>query len=265
MRQVLFVFAVIGLVSAALWSGDSNVTLDRDFHGDAPYLLSDGWIPLLNGSDLNGWKAQEGRGESQWFTTRAVRFDAEKDSKLLFGAASPGDRIVNGPEGKTANLVTGMKHGDIELYVEFMVPKGSNSGVYLQGLYEIQVFDSWGIAKPSITDCGSIYHRWIDEKPVDGSAARVNASRRPGEWQSFHVWFRAPRFDANGNKTANAQFVKVLHNDILVQENVDLKGGTRSHLPIREAALNPLMLQGDHGPVAYRNIYYRPLPPPSGL
>ncbi|MDZ7638002.1 MAG: DUF1080 domain-containing protein [Bryobacterales bacterium] len=261
MRQVLFVFAIIALISAVLWSGDAPAELDRDFHGDPPYLLTDGWIPLLNGADLSGWHAQEGMGENHWFTTRAIRFDAAKDAKKLFAEPAAGARMVNGPNGKTVNLATNMKHGDIELYLEFMVPKGSNSGVYLQGLYEIQVFDSWGVAKPTTTDCGSIYHRWINEKPVDGSAARVNAARRPGEWQSFHAWFRAPRFDANGKKTANARFVKVLHNGLLVQENVDLEGGTRSHMPIEEAALNPLMLQGDHGPVAYRNLYYRPLPP----
>lgn len=261
MRQVLFIFAVLALLSAVLWSGAGAAELDRDFHGDPPYLQSDGWIPLLNGSDLSGWRAQEGMGENQWFATRAVRFAPGEDPKKLAGAQGAGDRILNGAQGRTANLVTNMKHGDIELYVEFMVPKGSNSGVYLQGLYEIQVFDSWGVPKPATTDCGSIYHRWINEKPVGGSAARVNASRRPGEWQSFHAWFRAPRFDANGRKTANARFVKVLHNGILVQENVDLEGGTRAHMPIEEAALNPLMLQGDHGPVAFRNLYYRPLPP----
>lgn len=261
MRQVVFVFAIIVLASAILWSGDATAELDRDFHGDPPYLQSDGWIPLLNGADLTGWHAQEGMGENEWFTTRAIRYAADQDPKKLSGAPAAGSRILNGPKGRTANLVTDMKHGDIELYVEFMVPKGSNSGVYLQGLYEIQVFDSWGVAKPRTTDCGSIYHRWINEKPVDGSAARVNASRRPGEWQSFHAWFRAPRFDANGKKTANARFVKVLHNGLLVQENVNLEGGTRAHMPIAEAALNPLMLQGDHGPVAFRNLYYRPLPP----
>jgi hypothetical protein len=261
MRQVFVVFAVLALISAVLWSSDPTAPVDRDFQGDPPYLLSDGWIPLLNGTDLNGWRAQEGMGANQWLTAKGVRYAIGEDPKKLFATAGPGDRIVNGPNGRTVNLVTNMKHGDIELYVEFMVPQGSNSGVYLQGLYEIQVFDSWGVAKPSTTDCGSIYHRWINEKPVDGSAARVNASRRPGQWQSFHAWFRAPRFDANGKKTANARFVKVLHNGILVQENVNLEGGTRAHMPIAEAALNPLMLQGDHGPVAFRNLYYRPLPP----
>lgn len=260
MRQVLIVFIVIAAISSLMWSNGAAIEVDRDFRGDPPYLVSDGWIPLLNGRDLSGWRAQEGMGANAWLATRAVLFDIAKAPKSLGARPEPGDRILNGPTGRTANLVTDMKHGDIELYVEFMVPRGSNSGVYLQGLYEIQVFDSWGEAKPTTADCGAIYHRWIDEKPVDGSAPRVNASRPPGQWQSFHAWFRAPRFNAEGKKTANARFEKVLHNGILVQENVELRGGTRAHMPIPEAALNPLMLQGDHGPVAYRNVYYRPLP-----
>lgn len=258
MRQVLLVFVSIALISALLWSGDPATKLDKDFRGDPPYLQKEGWIALLDGSSLAGWHAQEGMGENTWFTARAVRFSPE-DPKLLSGVGSSGDRILNGPTGRTANLVTDLRHGDIELYVEFLIPKGSNSGVYLQGLYEIQIFDSWGVEKPATTDCGSIYHRWINEKPMGGSAAWVNASRRPGEWQSFHAWFRAPRFDASGKKVENARFLKVLHNGILVQQNVAVEGGTRAHMPIAEAALNPLMLQGDHGPVAFRNLYYRPL------
>lgn len=260
MRHVLVLFALFACLSAPVWSSGEGMDVDKSFRGDAPYLVSDGWIPLLNGRDLTGWHAQTGMGENTWLTTRAVLYDIAKDPKALGARPGAGDRILNGPTGKTVNLVTDMKHGDIELYVEFMVPKGSNSGVYLHGLYEIQVFDSWGVETPRTTDCGSIYHRWIDEKPVGGSAAKVNASRQPGQWQSFHAWFRAPRFDANGKKVANARFERVLHNGVLVQENVELEGGTRAHMPIPEAALNPLMLQGDHGPVAFRNIYYRALP-----
>lgn len=260
MRQVFAVFTVVVLFSVLLWSNGPELDVDKDFRGDAPYLVSDGWIPLLNGKDLTGWRPQEGMGVNTWLTTKAVLFDIVKDPKALGARPEPGDRILNGPAGRTVNLVTNMKHGDVELYVEFMVPRGSNSGVYLQGLYEIQVLDSWGAGTPKTTDCGSIYHRWIDEKPVGGSAAKVNASRQPGQWQSFHAWFRAPRFDANGKKIANARFDKVLHNGVMVQQNVELEGGTRSHMPIPEAALNPLMLQGDHGPVAFRNIYYRSLP-----
>ena len=109
--------------------------------------------------------------------------------------------------------------------------------------------------------CGAVYHRWIDNKGVGGSAPSRNASRAPGEWQSFQIWFRAPRFDAAGKKTENARFIRVLHNALSVQKDVEVDGPTRAHMNIPEAPLNPLMLQGDHGPVAYRNIYVRPLRP----
>jgi hypothetical protein len=88
-----------------------------------------------------------------------------------------------------------------------MLAKGSNSGVYLQGLYELQIFDSWGSTGPMETsDGGAIYHRWIGEQGVGGSPPLVNASRRPGEWQSYQAWFRAPRFDAAGKRIEPARF-----------------------------------------------------------
>ena len=171
--------------------------------------------------------------------------------------------MLNGPTGRTANFCSERTFGDVELYLEFMLAKGSNSGVYLQGLYEIQIFDSWGFdrrrqdvgrAAPSIT-AGST------KQGVGGSPPLVNASRRPGEWQSFQAWFRAPRFDASGKKTQPARFVRVLFNGQLVQKDVDVDGPTRASLEIPEAAQNPLMIQGDHGPVAFRNMYIRPLRP----
>ncbi|HBY62853.1 MAG TPA: DUF1080 domain-containing protein [Solibacterales bacterium] len=229
-------------------------------HGDAPYLLEDGWKPLLSGRDMKGWVAEKGK-PSEWLATKAISWDPVQTPKALSPAGGPGHRILNGPKGNTANIHTAEKFGDMELYLEFMVPQGSNSGVYLQGLYEVQVFDSYGKAAVTTTDAGAIYHRWINEKPVGGSAPKVNAARRPGEWQSYQIWFRAPRFDASGKKTENARFLRVLHNGLLVQENVEVDGGTRAHMDIPEAATNPLMLQGDHGPVAYRNIYWRPLWP----
>lgn len=233
---------------------------DGEAHGDPPFLLEDGWRPLLNGRDVSGWKGQSGPHE--WFTTRGVRWERLLGPTRLAGIKEDGGTILNGPTGRTQNLVTDEKFGDMELYLEFMVAKGSNSGVYLHGLYEIQVFDSFGSSEPMKTsDCGAVYHRWINNQGVGGSAPSRNASRRPGEWQSFQIWFRAPRFDASGRKTENAKFIRVLHNGLSVQSNVELEGGTRAHMPLAEAATNPLMLQGDHGPVAYRNIYWRPLRP----
>jgi hypothetical protein len=111
------------------------------------------------------------------------------------------------------------------------------------------------------SDCGGIYHRWIDDHGEGGSAPSRNACRRPGEWQSYHIWFRGPRFDGAGKKTANAKFVRVVFNGLSVQDNVEAEGPTRAHMEIPEAATNPIMLQGDHGPVAFRNIYVRPLRP----
>jgi hypothetical protein len=137
-----------------------------------------------------------------------------------------------------------------------MIPKGSNSGIYFQGRYEIQVYDSFGVAKdkyPGI-ECGGIYPRWIDNKEMEGHTPRVNASRRPGEWQGFDVIFRAPRFDAAGKKTANARFVKVIHNGQVIHENIEVSGPTRAAPFEDEKALGPLMFQGDHGPVAYRGV-----------
>lgn len=227
--------------------------------GDAPFLTESGWKPLLTGRDLKGWHAKDPAKPHTWLAVKAVRYDAG-DPKRLQAVAGPGDRIVNGTDGKTQDWITDEKFGDMELYIEWMVPQGSNSGVYLQGLYEIQVFDSWGKAQVNYSDAGGVYHRWIDNKGVGGSSPKVNASRPPGEWQWYRIWFRAPRFDAQGKKTENAKFIKVVHNGIVVQENVEVDGGTRAHLPIAEAPKNPLMLQGDHGPVAYRNIYWRPLP-----
>jgi hypothetical protein len=89
----------------------------------------------------------------------------------------------------------------------------------------------------------------------------VNASKPPGEWQSFDITFRAPRFDADGKKIENAKFVKVVHNGAVVHENVELTGPTRAAISGTEAAAGPLRLQGDHGPVAYRNIRIKPLNP----
>lgn len=259
----MWLLAMRWWLAAALWLSASPQTLDLndgEHHGDPPFLLEPGWRPLFNGKDLTGWKGQN--GPHAWFTARAVRWDRLLDPAKLFATPEPGDRIINGLNGRTDNLVSEETFGDIELYLEFLIPKGSNSGVYLHGLYEVQIYDSFPSTGPLKTsDCGGIYHRWIDNQPVGGSPPSRNASRRAGEWQSFQIWFRAPRFDAAGRKTENARFLRVLHNGLVVQNNVEVDGPTRAHMPIAEAARNPLMLQGDHGPVAYRNIHVRPLRP----
>jgi hypothetical protein len=128
------------------------------------------------------------------------------------------------------------------------------------GSYELQIYDSFGVEKdhyPGI-ECGGIYPRWINEKNVEGHSPNVNASLPPGQWQTFSVIFRAPRFNDKGEKIANAVFVKVVHNGKVIHEHVELNAETRGGFP--ERPVGPLRLQGDHGPVAFRNIRIRPVP-----
>lgn len=225
-------------------------------HGDPPFLSEAGWRPLLNGKNFAGWHGIEGQ-KNEWLTTRAVMWKRVFDPTHLSASPEPGDRIVNGKTGKTTNLVTDERFGSFELYLEFMTAKGSNSGVYLHGLYEVQIFDSYGFAGAmTVGDCGGIYER---DNSTGGAAPSRNAARPPGEWQSLHIWFEAPRFDSSGKKTAPARIRRVLLNDVPVQENVEVPAPTRSHLEIPEAATNPIMLQGDHAAIAYRNIYVKPL------
>lgn len=214
-------------------------------------------IALFNGKNMEGWHARGGASEHAWAAIGDVALNPD-DSKLL--AATPGEGVFyNGPTGRTTDLYTEYEHGDCELHVEFMVPQGSNSGVYVMGRYEIQILDSWGETELKYGTCGGVYCRWIDNKPVDGVPPRVNASKPPGEWQTYDITFRAPKFDANNNKTANATFVKVVWNGQIIHENVEVAGVTRGAMLADEAATGPLLLQGDHGPVAYRNVVVTPI------
>jgi len=120
------------------------------------------------------------------------------------------------------------------------------------------VLDSWGVAQPGYGDCGGIYTTGDDS--FAGSPPRVNASLPPGQWQTYDIVFRAPRFNPAGKKLSNARFERVLHNGKVVQENVEVPKPTVSASWNDEKPLGPLMLQGDHGPVAYRNLRYRSTP-----
>jgi hypothetical protein len=224
-------------------------------YGDPPFLIEEGWTPLLNGTDLTGWAGRDGAAH-EWFTAQAVWWQRIFNPARLTAKVGPGGRIVNGPNGRTADFVTTGRFGDMELYLEFMTARSSNSGVYIHGLYEVQIFDSYGFQGPlMVGDCAGIY----EGEGSHGSPPLVNACLAPGAWQSLHIWFKAPRFDTSGKKTSNARILRVLLNGMLVQREFELPGPTLGHLSIPEAAQNPLMLQGDHGAIAFRSIYVRPL------
>jgi hypothetical protein len=214
-------------------------------------------VELFNGKDLTGWKPPTGT----WTAVESVALDPANNKAFV---STPGVGVLlNSSAGKTANIETAGEWGDCELHVEFCVPKGSNSGIYLQNRYEVQVLDSFGKTELGVHDCGAIYERWEPargkgKEGYEGHTPKVNASKLAGEWQSFDISFRAPRFDSTGKKSANAVFVKVLHNGQLIHENVECTGPTRGAKLPNEAPTGPILLQGDHGPVAYRNFKLTP-------
>ena len=152
----------------------------------------------------------------------------------------------------TGSIVTKKKFKDFRLHLEFRTPfmpkeRGQgrgNSGVYLQGRYEVQVLDSYGLTGED-NECGGIYKV---AKP------RINMCAPPGQWQTYDITFFAPRFDASGAKMKDAS-VTILHNGVAIHENLTIPGPTGGALDATVQLPGGLYLQ-DHGnPVQYRNIW----------
>ncbi|MBE0538063.1 MAG: DUF1080 domain-containing protein [Phycisphaerae bacterium] len=202
-------------------------------------------IPF-NGSDLKTWKLKGGRNMSdgKWVVGTAAISSA--DPKQLVSKGGAGEMInLAERNGQSIDIFSTETFGDARIEVDVMVPQGSNSGVYVMGEYEIQVLDSWGRDKMGSGDMGAVYGAAPPPK---------NASKRPGEWQKYVIDVNAPRYDAAGNKIANMELAKVQLNGVILHQNLVLPGPTPGGVSGREAAKGPIMFQGDHGPVAYRNI-----------
>ena len=210
---------------------------------------SDGWAPLFNGKDLAGWKFRQKNGSEAWKVVSDVRLDPSDPKKLLGEGEGGSDRgvLLRGAVEHGTDLISEKEFGDCELHVEFVVPQRSNSGVYLMGRYEVQILDSYGRKDDQLRpgDLGGIY---ITSKPS------TTASKPPGQWQTFDIVFQAPRFDASGRKTQDAKFLSVKLNGTEIQKDVEVKGPTGSEISKEEKPTGPVMLQGDHGVVAFRNV-----------
>jgi Domain of Unknown Function (DUF1080) len=277
-RRLPFVSLTLGLLVAtsARAQGPASrqqASVEREFP------TAKGWRPLFNGKDLSGWKFRNPRAKKVWTVCDDVRVDAADESRLSpvgqGGAASAA--LLCGDDGRGSDVMTEESFTDYQLHLEFTVPKGSNSGVYNRGLFEIQVFDSFGKPKLGFHDCGSLYER---------AFPRENLSKPPGQWQTYDITLKGKKLTLfwNGKPVYEDQDVRYGETDRdafnrLNQENagkpaelqVKLReengrfvgyfgeGGTRSGLdgPDRPG---PILLQGDHGPVAYRNLFIRTLP-----
>src|SRR5215471_4105523 len=152
---------------------------------------------VLNGRDLSGWRFDLGAdkvasGTTEWFTAAYVSWSQEAPERVA-AAAVPGGIIVNGLQARTMNLVTERKFADFELYLEFMLAKRSNSGVYHHGLYEVQIFDSHGSSRPpAYSDAGGIYERWITARVSADSRRAVTPRGLPASGSSSAPGFERP-------------------------------------------------------------------------
>ncbi|WP_020601002.1 family 16 glycoside hydrolase [Spirosoma panaciterrae] len=205
---------------------------------------------------------------SNWRIVGGVRADLAKENTLVTtkGTGILANIPLAHPTADPKNpykydLFTTLQHGDIDLELDYMMASKSNSGVYLQGRYEIQLRDSWDVRTPNVHDNGGVYERWDEKRPegqkgYEGHAARQNVSRAPGLWQHLKISFQAPRFNANGQKTENARVIRIELNGVVIQDDVELTGPTRGSAFDTESATGPIRIQGDHGAVAIRNIRY---------
>jgi hypothetical protein len=192
------------------------------------------WRSLFNGKDLTGWVGKNGQ---------PAAWKAEND----YVEVTPG----------LGNIWTKETFGDFELHAEFWIPREAgkkdqgrgNSGIYLQGRYEIQILDSFdNPTKPEVA-CGALYGQIAPSK---------NASKPPGEWQSFDITFRAPRVDSNGNVTAQGRLT-VLLNGSKVIDNAQFDKASTQSLDANQGTPGPIMLQ-DHGNrVRFRNLRIKPM------
>ena len=199
-------------------------------------------IVLFSGRDLAQWQSANGSA-ARW--------------KVEYGYFEV--------EAGTGTIRSAQGFGDIQLHIEWATPttvvgssqERGNSGIHLMGLYEVQILDSYRNTTYPDGQAGAIYGQF---PPL------VNASRPPGEWQTYDIVFHAPRFDAAGKVTSPAR-VTLLHNGVLVQDNVELSGPTRHYQRppyAAHAARLPIALQ-DHGnPIRFRNIWVRDLTTTAG-
>ncbi len=217
-----------------------------------------GWIHLIDDSTMEAWQGEN----DGWIIAGDVALEPNSPRALT---AKPGQgTLVSILQGRAyfRNLTSKQMFGDLEAHVEFLLPEHGNGGMKFQGLYEIQMIDSHEKKEPSGSDCGGVYPRAELEPRYhlldEGIPPRLNAAKPPGEWQTLDVVFQAPRFDAEGKKTANARFIKVVLNGQVIHENAELKWPTgHAWQKEKEVARGPLFLQGDHSPVAYRNLRVR--------
>ncbi|MBK1875832.1 3-keto-disaccharide hydrolase [Pelagicoccus mobilis] len=271
-------FAVIALMPLGLqaqdlpeidWKelGKTQPWLQTEFQKDIPVVTpgTQGSAPsdaivLFDGTDLSKWeKTPFGEGVRMDRTEIFLQnYQGGNDLGPAEWTVENGEFVVGAKQG---SIATKQAFGDMQLHVEWMVPvmeespgqKYGNSGIFIMGLYEIQVLNSYENPTYANGQAGAVYKQ---HTPL------VNASRAPGSWQSYDIFFTAPRFSEDTGKLIQPARVTIIHNGVLVQYNTVIEGPTvfigKSYYAKHPAKL-PIVLQDHNDPVRYRNIWVREL------
>ena len=259
MRRLVMLVTLVAMTTVESLGGTAAAQSPTDFpiHSmdrPQPRVVDPGPYPGMQKPPSDAIVLFDGSSLSDW------RLADSSDKPARWKVADGYMEVVAG----AGNIATARGFGDVQLHVEFVAPtpthgegqERGNSGVFLMGIYEVQVLDSY--QNPTYADgaAAAIYGQY---------APLVNASRPPGEWQTYDIVFHRPRFDASGRVTSKARMT-ILHNGVLVQDDVVLTGPTahKQRPPYaKHADRLPLILQDHSDPVRFRNVWVRDLEAPA--
>ena len=244
---LITLFLLLGFTTISCAQDQGMEPAETEFYEPEPPVIQPGEntsidapsdaIMLFDGSDLSQWESVNG-GEAEW--------EIEEDGAMT---------VVPG----TGNIQTKESFGDVQLYIEWRSPmnmdhKGQdrgNSGIFLQRRYELQVLDAYESSTYINGMAGSIYKQ---------TSPLANPTRKPGEWETYNISFKAPRFNEDGSLKEPAR-ITVIWNGVVVQNNTEIYGHTTyiGYPEYNEHGKAPLMLQDHNSKVSYRNIWIRPL------
>jgi hypothetical protein len=207
LRRGAGLLAILTLAGPAILPGHSQTADATEF------------VPLFNGKDLAGWKLRNPKGAASWKV---------ENGELV-------NKVAKGEHG--TDLVTEKKFWNFTVRYEYKIPPGSNSGFYLRGRHEIQIFDDFAKGKPAINGNASIYNH---------TAPTQFTSRPPGEWNQVEATIVGDR-------------ITLIHNGVKVHDQVQCRKATGSEIDAKIDEPGPIFLQGDHGSISFRNIQIKEL------
>ncbi|MBN1125755.1 MAG: DUF1080 domain-containing protein [Sedimentisphaerales bacterium] len=199
----------------------------------------------FNGKDLDNWIAKPGSGKENLWVVGIPEMNKDNPKQLIAKNGVGAMINLTKEHGQSQDFYSRQTFGSGRFEVEVMVPQGSNSGVYLMGEYEVQVLDSFGRERMGSGDMGAIY---------GAAPPPFNANTPPGTWQKYVIDWQTPVFNDKPEKIKNARFIRVQLNGQMLHESLVMPNQTPGGVDGREKPVGPLMFQGNHGSVAYRNI-----------